>query len=242
MRVNPPNIFYAIAHPIRALRYLRYRDLISYDCIARYIPSDPVIVEAGAHDGTNTVEMADFWPRATIHAFEPVSSAALEVRRKVARFAGRVQCHELALGARESLMEMHVSGEGAAHSCQSSSLLTPTDAQAREFPAIAFGAKCQVQMTSLDAWAASSSVPFVDFMWLDMQGYELEALAGASRFLPRISAIHMEVCNVELYEGAPLYPTVRRTMADYGFEPAVEAFFRVSGNVLFVRRRTPSSA
>lgn len=237
MRVNRPNILYAIAHPIRALRYLRYRDLITYERIARCLPSDPLIIEAGAHDGTNTVEMASFWPQATIHAFEPVPSAAAEVCRKIDRFAGRVRCHELALGACESSMEMYVSGDGSAHACQSSSLLPPTDAQAREFPSIEFGKKCRVAMTSLDAWAASNSVPVVDFLWLDMQGYELEALAGARRLLPTVSAIHMEVCNVRLYEGAPLYPVVRRTMADYGFEPAVEAFFRVSGNVLFVRSR-----
>jgi len=132
-------------------------------------------------------------------------------------------------------MEMHVSGDGSAGACQSSSLLSPTNALMREFPAISFSARERIRVTSLDSWATQHGVADVDFMWLDMQGYELVALAGATQLLPKVAAIHMEVCNVQLYEGAPLYPTVKRAMAGWGFTPTIEAFFRVSGNVLFVR-------
>jgi FkbM family methyltransferase len=236
MRINLPNLLYALAHPLRAARYVVHRDRIPYNAIAKYVPADAVIVEAGAHDGSTTVEMASFWPKSTIHAFEPVSSAAAEVRRKVAGFGERVQCHQIALGDADSFMDMHVSGDGSAGACQSSSLLAPTNAQMREFPAIPFGTKERVRVRSLDSWAEESGLGSVDFMWLDMQGYELVALAGAKRVLARVSAIHMEVSNVQLYEGAALYPAVRRAMAAWGFEPVIEAFFRVSGNVLFARR------
>lgn len=91
-------------------------------------------------------------------------------------------------------------------------------------------------MRSLDSRAEESGLGSVDFIWLDMQGYELVALVGAKRVVARVSAIHMEVSNVQLYEGASLYPAVRRAMADWGFEPVIEAFFRVSGNVFFARR------
>jgi len=215
MRINLPNIVYAIKNPARAARYVLRRDRIAYDVLAKYLPADPVIVEAGAHDGTSTVEMATHWPAATIHAFEPVSSAAGLVRRRVAKFGSRVHCHQLALGAGESVMEMHVSGDGSAGACQSSSLLAPTSAQVNEFPGIPFGTREHVRVTSLDLWAAQHDVVSVDFMWLDMQGYELVALGGAMQLLPTVAAIHMEVCNVQLYEGAPLYPTVKRAMADW---------------------------
>ena len=141
MRINVPNLRYALAHPFRAARYVVHRDRISFDAIAKYLPEDPVIVEAGGHDSSTTVEMASVWPKSTIHAFEPVSLAASEVRRKAAVFGERVQCHQLALGGADSFMEMHVSGDGSAGPCQSSSLLAPTDAQILEFPAIPFGAK-----------------------------------------------------------------------------------------------------
>jgi hypothetical protein len=117
-------------------------------------------------------------------------------------------------------------------------MLPPTAEQLREFPDIAFGIKQVVPMRNLDSWVITTNVPRIDFLWLDMQGYELQALEGAVNVLKDVSAIHMEVSNIRLYEGAPLYPEVRARMADWGFIPTIEAFFRVSGNVLFVRRRT----
>jgi FkbM family methyltransferase len=236
MRVNLPNVLYAVAHPARAIRYLRFRDVIPYAKIAPHIPPNPVIIEAGAHDGTNTAEMATCWPGAVIHAFEPVPEAAASVARRIAPFGQRVRCHACGLGPFDGETEMHLSGQGSAGDCQSSSILPPTEKQLREFPDVHFSLVKKVPMRRLDSWAATEGVDRVDFMWLDMQGYELQALAGATQTLRTTSAVHMEVSNVRLYEGAPLYQEVRERMASWGFSPAIEAFFRVSGNVLFVRR------
>ena len=235
MRVNLPNIAYAIAHPRRAFRYLRHRDRIAYSDIAPFIPRNAVIIEAGAHDGTNTVEMAEHWPHATIHAFEPFPRAAEVVRQRIERYGSRVQCHAIGLGPQNGDIDMNVSGDGSAGACQSSSMLAPTEAQLREFPEIRFGLTHKVPLRTLASWAEESGVSVIDFMWLDMQGYELQALAGAGGLLQGVSAIHMEVSNVQLYQGAPLYPEVQARMAAWGFVPVIEAFFRVAGNVLFVR-------
>jgi hypothetical protein len=79
------------------------------------------------------------------------------------------------------------------------------------------------------------NIPQVDFMRLDMQGFELEALKGSLATLRRTSAVQLEVSNVQLYQGAPLYPEVEEWMHHQGFRPAIKAVFRVAGNVLFVR-------
>jgi len=235
MRVNGQHLLYACLHPVRALRYLRHRDRIPYHDIARFLPKKPVIVEAGAHDGTNTIEMADFWPGATIHAFEPVPFAAAAVSERIRPYGGRVQCHAMGLGPYDGTIDMHVSGDGSSHSCQSSSMLAPAEAHLREFPEIRFGLTRAVPVVKLDSWAELNGIDRIDFIWFDMQGYELQALEGARRLLPMTSAIQLEISNVSLYEGAPLYPEVKARMAAWGFRPAVEAFFRVSGNVRFVR-------
>jgi hypothetical protein len=112
----------------------------------------------------------------------------------------------------------------------------------KEHPGVTFGSTRLVTMRALDSWARSNGVDRVDFMWLDMQGYELDAIRGAERLLGNVAAVHMEICNVQLYDGSPLYPEVKRRMAQYGFAPAIEAFFRVSGNVLFVPRRADTAA
>lgn len=98
MRITVPNLLYALAHPLRAARYVVHRDRISYNVITKFLSADPVIVEAGTYDGTTTVEMASFWPKSTTHAFEPVSSAVVEVRRKVAVFGKCASAINLLLG------------------------------------------------------------------------------------------------------------------------------------------------
>jgi len=42
------------------------------DIVAPYLPANPVIIEAGAFNGSDTIKLAKKWPQATIHAFEPV--------------------------------------------------------------------------------------------------------------------------------------------------------------------------
>jgi hypothetical protein len=118
-------------------------------------------------------------------------------------------------------------------------LLDPAPAEAllREFPGIRFGTTRTVPMSTLDSWAEFNRIDRIDFIWFDMQGYELRALEGAHRLLPTTSAIQFEISNISLYEGAPLYDEVKARMDAWGFRPAVEAFFRVSGNVLFVRSK-----
>src|SRR5690348_5136801 len=67
-----------------ALRSLRERSFAKYGIprvhdgriskavVQRYLPPSPVVVDCGAHDGTDTAEMAQRWPSARLYAFEPV--------------------------------------------------------------------------------------------------------------------------------------------------------------------------
>ena len=50
--------------------------------IARYLPADPVIVEAGAHLGYDTLAMSRCWPRGHIHAFEPIPSIFSQLQQR----------------------------------------------------------------------------------------------------------------------------------------------------------------
>lgn len=236
MRISPPNIAYALVHPRRALRYLRWRDGIPYSDIAKFLPADPVILEAGAANGSNTVEMAEFWPRATIHAFEPVPGARQALLLATAPFAERVRVYPFALGAESGKCRMHVSGGGGAGDSQSSSLLSPSAGHFEEYRFVTFGGSTEVDVVTPDSWAGENSIARIDFLWLDMQGSELRALSAATSLLKTARAIHLEVANVQLHEGGPLYPEILEWMSARGFVPAVEAIFRVGGNVLFVRK------
>lgn len=235
MRITLPNIAHAVRHPIAAFRYFRNRDVIPYRIIAGSLPPDPVIVEAGAANGQNTLEMASFWPGSIIHAFEPVLAAREAAEGRTAQWRERVFIYPLALGNKPGVFEMHISGSGASDDSQSSSLLKPSG-HAEEFGFVKFEKSESVTVTTLDDWAREHGVNRVDFLWLDMQGFELRALEGGSTILDTVSAIHMEVSRVPLYADAPLYPEILRFMKKKGFEIRYEAVFRIGGNVLFTRK------
>jgi len=234
-KFSPADFLYAAAHPLRALRYSVHRDGIPYAVCAKYLPSDPVIVEAGAFDGTNTREFCRHWPRCRVYAFEPVADAYARLASVAAEFPGRVFPQPLALGDRNSQAEMHVSFGGAGVGEQSSSLLAPA-ATTEEFPFVRFRPeKVEVKVTRLDQWAVLAGVVRVDFLWFDLQGMELAALEGCGELLQTVGAIHCEVQNIPLYKDAPLYPTVRAWLSARGFRVVREAVFRRGGNVLFAR-------
>jgi FkbM family methyltransferase len=236
-RVNLPDISYGLRHPLQAWRYLRQRDTIPYEICAHYLPTNPVIVEAGAYDGSNTRDFCRFWPECQVYAFEPVPSAYERLLKAAAEFADQIHPQNMALGRRSETSEMHVSVTGPSAGEQSSSLLAPA-ATLEEFPFVDFRKETiSVEVTRLDAWAAERNVKRVDFLWLDLQGMELAAMEGCGEILATISAIHCEVQNLPLYSGAPMYPEVYAWLKKLGFRVAQEAVFRRGGNVLFVRSK-----
>lgn len=234
MKINSRNLMWAILHPAKTVRYVQHRDRIPYGEIAKYIPENPVILEAGAANGDNTVEMAAFWPKSTIHAFEPVPGTKAILDSKIGKFGSRIQSYPFALGDEPGTFTLHISGEGDANSTQSSSLLEPTGHHT-EYDFVKFGDTAEVEVLRLEDWSEREGVDHIDFMWLDMQGFELRALSGATSLLKKVSAIQIEVQHTELYAGAPLYPEVRKWMLEHGFKPKLEAIFRIGGNVLFTR-------
>jgi len=235
MRITKSNILYALRHPWRTLQYVQNGDNIPYEAIKKYLPDSPVILEAGAHNGFNSVEMASNWPSATIHAFEPVPAAFDELATRAKAFPHRILCNPAGLGPKSGEMVLNLSGDGSAGSCQSSSLLPPTSQNAQEYSFLSFEKTISVAVTTIDDWASANQINQLDFLWLDMQGYELECLKGAKKMLPLVKAIHIEVSHIQLYKDAPLYPEVKSWLAQHGFKPVYEAVFRVGGNVLFAK-------
>ena len=96
--------------------------------------------------------------------------------------------------------------------------------------------------TVLPSWVKSEKLTSIDFLWLDLQGYELAALRGAKKILQNVSAIHCEVNLVEVYKGAPLYSDLKKWLEEYGFRVEIEAIdWDDGGNVLFVKDKHASN-
>lgn len=208
------------------------KGVIPIGFIKKFLPENPVVIEAGAHIGLDTVQMSKSWPNGTIYAFEPIPELFERLKANTRKLKN-VNCHPLALADSVTVAKMFVS---SGVSDGSSSLLPPKE-HLTEHPDVYFQTEIEVQTTTLDDWVRKHGVQRVDFLWLDMQGSELAALKAAPLVLSLVRAIYIEVSLKEMYEGVPLYPEVREWLEIRGFRVEREELpWPDMGNVLFVRQ------
>jgi FkbM family methyltransferase len=201
--------------------------------LRKVYPNCKAIIDCGAHMGADSIELARFFPKATIYAFEPVPHLFKQLKHNTRRFAN-IKCFELALSSENCKMEMHVSSGG---SDASSSLLSPKD-HLTDHPDTFFRQKVEVTCITLDSWAEANKIDKIDLLWLDMQGFELSMLQASKNILGTVSVIHSEVNTKETYVGAGLYPELKAFLANKGFKVRIEALPQGwdMGNVLFVKQ------
>lgn len=75
----------------------------------------------------------------------------------------------------------------------------------------------QVPVRTLDSVFAECDLQELDLLKIDVQGYELEVLAGGSGALRRTKLIVTEVSFFEHYKGQPLFPEIYAHLIGAGF-------------------------
>ena len=210
---------------------VKKEEKISKSVLRKYVPAKPVIIDCGAHDGADSVELARILG-GTVHAFEPVKEIFERLKKNAAPYAN-IKCYSLALGNVNGIQSFYVSEGG---SDASSSLLKPQE-HLIDHPDVSFDRQIQVATKKLDQWAKDENIGAVDLLWLDMQGFELEMLKASPQILSTVKAIHTEVSVKKTYDGVPLYSEFKEWLEAQGFKMVIEAIPPGwdMGNALFVR-------
>lgn len=228
------NIFKRVVNFLmRRMKEKNKKEAIPKNLIATYLPLNPTIVEAGAHIGVDTVQMSNLWPKGTIHAFEPIPELFSQLQRNTSQ-QDNICCYPMALGKQTGSTKIFVS---SGRSDASSSLLPPKE-HLTYHPDILFETEIQVPTITLDEWAEEQNIKKIDFLWLDLQGYELEVLKAAANVLESVQAIYTEVNLDETYAGVSLYPEMRQWLEVRGFKVIREDLpWEDAGNVFFAKER-----
>lgn len=184
---------------------------ITKEYIKQFLPEAPIILEAGAHIGRDTLKMSKLWPQGTIYAFEPVPDLFVQLVERTKERAN-VICDPRALSDTNGTAEFFVSS-GA--STAASSLFAPLEYLTQR-PEVLFHTTT-VPTITLDSWAAEKNVTHIDFLWLDMQGPELLVLQAAPLILKTVKAILIEVNLTERFTGNPSYDEVKSWLESQGF-------------------------
>ena len=199
------------------------------------IPDNITIVEGGAFHGHDTVQMARTWPNSIIYSFEPIPELFAKGAEQTKQYTN-IHPINLALAEKEgtALFWPSENPDKPGKHSQAGSLLKPKERL--KHSKIRFNDPITIETTSLDTWAKSNHITHVDFLWLDLQGYELPVLQGAENLLKNVQYIYTEVNFIEAYEGQKRYPEIVAWLEAHGFEVIGKDFDDIDdwffGNIL----------
>jgi FkbM family methyltransferase len=125
-----------------------------------------VILDIGANVGLWSASACEIFPRATIHAFEPVPSTFATLSTKVGKLA-RVRTHCLGFSSEAKSKPMQIYSESQVNSME--------DAKSQIGQLIE---TIIVPCTTLDAWLNALAIDKIDLIKIDVEGHELQVLIG----------------------------------------------------------------
>lgn len=198
---------------------------------------DPLVLEIGCHDGSDTVAMLAAMPDGTFHCFEP------DVRprnRFWKRLGGnrQVTLYHCAITDTDESQPFYAS-TGKVNECRdwdySGSLRVPTVHLTRS-PEVDFRPPEPVECRRLDSWLHElaeweEGIRVIDFAWIDVQGGQRGLIAGGRLALALTRWLYIEVHQEPLYDGEPTQDELVALLP--GFEPV--ALYEQE-NILFRNR------
>jgi FkbM family methyltransferase len=165
------------------------------------------VIDVGANKGQFAVYAHTRWPKAHLICFEPLPKPRAKLERVT---GGQAKIFSCALGAEPGEGRMHL-----ATRTDSSSLLA-LGARQKSIFGMETSGELQVPIKRLDACVSTPTLR-PTLLKIDVQGFELEVLKGATDLLPHVDAVYVEVSYIELYEGQALHEDIERFLTEAGF-------------------------
>ena len=184
------------------------------------------VLHIGAHYG----EEASFYNSNGLKDaifFEPLSECFKVCKENISKF--NYEAVNTALGPESSSVEMYTETRNEG---QSSSVLK---LHVNQYPDIVFDGTEKVDMITLDEYMKDRDNLY-NLINIDVQGYELEVLRGATKTLQNIDYVYSEVNNQELYENCAMVEDLDYFLDDFGFARAFTHWAGGSwGDALYIK-------
>jgi len=174
-----------------------------------------IILDIGANVGRESERWHRGFPRARIHAFEPVPDTFARLAKRFAAHP-HITTWNLAVGDTAGRLPMRIFSAGETNS------LLPMSPNASEFvgrDGVVERGIVEIEVTTVDRFAAAHQIDAIDVLKSDTQGYELHVLRGAADLIARgrIGALVLELNFVPHYDGQALFPEVYEHLNARGF-------------------------
>lgn len=161
---------------------------------AEVIPRSRCVFDVGANVGRWTALALDINPGLTVHCFEPSQATFQKLLDN--QFPQNVVCNNLGLGASATEMELHIfePASGLNSLFRRQGLLDGWELPTQQFTET-------VRLITLDQYCEDRNIDHIDYLKIDVEGYELEILRGAANMLSeqRVHMIQFEYggCNID---------------------------------------------
>lgn len=175
---------------------------------------DAVIFDVGANNGSSSEEYRQMFPNATIHSFEPHPAVFEELRQK---FFGDIKVigNNCGVADRSGTLRFNMANQSGSSSFLNISPDSPyirgigvAEEESREVPVI-----------SVDDYCNARGIKHIDFLKIDVQGFEHKVLEGASGMLARhaIGAIQTEIIFRDFYTQPSSFFAIEQCLQAYGY-------------------------
>jgi len=205
------------------------------DLIAKFIPENPVILEAGCHYGYDTIHFIEKWPDSKIYSFEP-NPHSFGIFLENTRNYPNVTAFPIALS--------NFNGFGLFYICYgsngdnpvfegASSLLEPSEEMKIHYQ----GPRILVPCHILDDLCKTINLDHIDFMWLDMEGMELQVLSSSPNILKTVKVIYTETNFIKFRIGMTQYGDLKSYLESQGFVLLSHWYAQgFQGNAIFLKK------
>ena len=143
-----------------------------------------VVFDVGANIGEYTASILDvaesMGGKLAVHCFEPSPVTFSKLKAAMAQkyqSEKKVFCINAGLGDLEGIMELYIKEEGSGINSFYNRRL--------ERLGISYDETETVQVTTVDAYCRKESIPYIDFLKVDVEGHELAVMRGATGMLKK---------------------------------------------------------
>jgi len=208
---------------------------------------DPLILEIGAHYGSDTRRFLEVFSDIRIYSFEPDPRCIEEFRRRVK--SDRSTLVEAAVSCFDGVASLNLSGGwpvkvprlvrnlglrrlytrivlmcrarlgvGIQDQWTGSSSIKKSLSHSKQWPWLSFDKAVKVRVIQLDTWAEKNGIDVIDFIWMDVQGAERDVIQGGVSALKRTKYVFVEYGATSAYPDAMNRDETIQIFEDYGFE------------------------
>lgn len=174
----------------------------------------PVIIDVGAHVGGSILFYKKLFPNCIVHAFEPSPDTYRQLEEKTGQISD-VHLNNCGIAESAGELTLYQNTSSATNSFQQIN----QESKWRKELAIQSTEKVSVPVTTLDNYCSNHSLNSIDYLKLDVQGYERQCLEGARNLLDNqsISLIKLEIIFDDFYAKPASFIDIENLLSDYKY-------------------------